>query len=207
MRPTPKFPYLEHDGILAFAHRGGNLQAPENTMAAFSDAARQGYRFLETDVHASRDGVVFAFHDDTLLRMTGEDIAINALDAADIDSITVAGGHAIPRMEDLLEAFPECRFNIDAKAWPVVEPLGQLIRRTEVDDRICIGAFNDERIFKVCQLVGRPCVSQYRGTRIFALSFGRVVGVERLFYRRMRAIPRQPKGCFYGYAGFSGACP
>ena len=155
MRPTPKFPYLEHDGILAFAHRGGNLRASENTMAAFSDAARQGYRFLETDVHASRDGVVFAFHDDNLLRMTGEDIAINALDAADIDSITVAGGHAIPRMEDLLEAFPECRFNIDAKAWPVVEPLGQLIRRTEVDDRICIGAFNDERIFKVRQLVGR----------------------------------------------------
>ena len=50
--------------------------------------------------------MVYAFHDDTLLRMTGEDIAINALDAADIDSITVAGGHAIPRMEDLLEAFP-----------------------------------------------------------------------------------------------------
>ena len=47
MRPTPKFPYLEHDGVLAFAHRGGNLQAPENTMAAFSDAARQGYRFLK----------------------------------------------------------------------------------------------------------------------------------------------------------------
>ena len=45
---------------------------------------------------------------------------------------------------------------VDAKAWPVVEPLGKLIRRSEVDDRICIGAFNDERIFKVCQLVGRP---------------------------------------------------
>ena len=116
MRPTPKFPYLEHNGILAFAHRGGNLRASENTMAAFSDAARQGYRFLETDVHASRDGVVFAFHDDTLLRMTGEDVAINALDATDIDSITVAGGHAITRVENLFEAFPECRFNIDAKA-------------------------------------------------------------------------------------------
>ena len=106
--------------------------------------------------------------------MTGEDIAINALDAADIDSITVAGGHAIPRMEDLLEAFPECRFNIDAKAWPVVEPLGQLIRRTEVDDRICIGAFNDERIFKVCQLVGRPCVtvSGYANPRAFVWPHG-----------------------------------
>ena len=71
---------------------------------------------METDVHASRDGVVFAFRDDTLLRMTGEDMAINALDAVDIDSITVAGGHAITRVENLFEAFPECRFNIDAKA-------------------------------------------------------------------------------------------
>ena len=35
MRPTPKFPYLEHDGILAFAHRGGNLQAPKTRWQRF----------------------------------------------------------------------------------------------------------------------------------------------------------------------------
>ena len=70
MRPVAKHPFLEHDGVMAFAHRGGNRNAPENTMAAFADAVAMGYRYLETDVHASLDGVAFAFHDDDLTRMT-----------------------------------------------------------------------------------------------------------------------------------------
>ena len=64
----------DHDSVLAFAHRGGDRVAPENTMAAFHDAVGQGYRYLETDVHASKDGVVYAFHDDNLARMVGEDV-------------------------------------------------------------------------------------------------------------------------------------
>ena len=74
-----------------------------------------------------------------------------------------------------------------------MEPLGQLIRRTEVDDRICIGAFNDERIFKVCQLVGRPLCHSI-GVRDLALSFGRMVGVERLFTAGCVQFPVNRKG-------------
>ncbi|MFN9357634.1 MAG: glycerophosphodiester phosphodiesterase family protein, partial [Alphaproteobacteria bacterium] len=47
MRPA-KYPYLEHGGVLAFAHRGGALEAPENTMKAFDYAVSLGYRYLET---------------------------------------------------------------------------------------------------------------------------------------------------------------
>ena len=156
MRHTPRYAFLEYDGMLAFAHRSGDRNAPENTMAAFADAAAQGYVYMETDVHASRDGEVFAFHDDSLLRMTGDDIAISALDAADVDAIRIAGDHAIPRLADVLEAFPACRFNIDAKAWPVVKPLADLVRRLNDDARLNIAAFNDARVSKVCRLVGRP---------------------------------------------------
>lgn len=151
-------PFLRHDGVLAFAHRGGNLAAPENTMAAFAHAVGLGYRYLETDVHASADGEVFAFHDDDLKRMTGEDVAISALSAADVAAIRLPGGHEIPKMADLFEAFPEARFNIDAKAWPVVEPLAALINRTQTHDRVCIGAFNDDRIDTLYRLTqGRVC--------------------------------------------------
>ena len=129
MRPKAEYAYLDHDGVLAFAHRGGDRVAPENTLAAFQDAVDQGYRYLETDVHASADGVVYAFHDDDLQRMVGEPVAISTLNSKQIDALRVEGGHAIPRMADLFEAFPDARFNIDAKAWPVVEPLCRKPRR------------------------------------------------------------------------------
>ncbi|MCH1542647.1 MAG: glycerophosphodiester phosphodiesterase [Alphaproteobacteria bacterium] len=163
MRPPAKYKYLAHEGVLAFAHRGGDRVAPENTVAAFQDAVAQGYRYLETDVHASKDGVVYAFHDDDLNRMAagfdGEDVAISTLTAAEIDRLRVHGGHHIPTMAELFESFPEARFNIDAKAWPVVEPLIALINKTETHQRICIGSFSDKRIKTVLRGVGDICHS------------------------------------------------
>lgn len=159
MRPTPKYPYLAHDGVLAFAHRGGDRVAPENTMAAFEDAVNQGYRYLETDVHASKDGVVYAFHDDNLARMVGDDVAISTLTAKEIDALKVHGAHHIPRMEELFEAFPEARFNIDAKAWPVVAPLAALLTKTQTQKRVCIGSFSDKRIKAVLRAAGDMCHS------------------------------------------------
>lgn len=129
-------------------------------MAAFRDAVGQGYRYLETDVHASKDGEVFAFHDDDLTRMTGDPVAISTLSAQEIDAIVLEGGHAIPRLSDLLEAFPDANFNIDAKAWPVVEPLGKLINDMDVHARVCVGAFEDARLARVVEITnGKICSS------------------------------------------------
>ena len=159
MPKKSSYEFLRHDGVLAFAHRGGDRVAPENTMAAFADAVAQGYRYLETDVHASKDGVVYAFHDNDLTRMVGDNVAISALTAKQIDALQLAGGHGIPRMSDLFEAFPEARFNIDAKDWPVVAPLADLINQTKTHQRVCIGSFSDKRIAEVLRLTGDICHS------------------------------------------------
>ena len=72
----PSHAFLEHDGILAFAHRGDGEAAPENTAAAFESAVGLGFRYLETDVHCTRDGVLIAFHDDRLDRVTDQRAAL-----------------------------------------------------------------------------------------------------------------------------------
>jgi glycerophosphoryl diester phosphodiesterase len=52
------------------AHRGGSLEAPENTLAAFRHAISLGIRFVECDVQMSRDGQLVVMHDETLDRTT-----------------------------------------------------------------------------------------------------------------------------------------
>lgn len=147
-------PYLEHSGIIAFAHRGGNRLAPENTLAAFQAAADMGYRYLETDVHAASDGTVYAFHDPSLERMTGDDKNICDLNAADIDSLRIDGDHAIPRLTDLLEAFPDARFNIDAKADSSVAPLVEVIKSAQCLDRVGFCSFSRKRTARLEKALG-----------------------------------------------------
>ncbi|MBV1885896.1 MAG: hypothetical protein KUG61_02350, partial [Parvibaculaceae bacterium] len=83
MRPA-KYSYLESDTVLAMAHRGGACAYPENTLRAFQHAVDLGYRYVETDVHATRDGVLLAFHDDKLDRVTNKTGVIAELDYAQV---------------------------------------------------------------------------------------------------------------------------
>lgn len=118
----------------------------ENTLAAFEHAVALGYHYLETDVHATADGVLLAFHDDLLDRVTDQVGSIADLSAAEVDRARIAGEHRIPRMADLLEAFPDCRFNIDIKSAGAVRPLADLLARTRAQSRACVGSFSLRRL-------------------------------------------------------------
>lgn len=151
---------LNRRAILPFAHRGAGLLAPENTRAAFAQAVALGYPVIETDIQASADGSLYVFHDRSLQRLTGEDRTIDSLSDRDIRALRVNGDHAIPKLADMLEEFPETCFNLDAKTWPCVAPMAELIRRTGSRDRLCIGSFSEARIKAVlAELGGDICHS------------------------------------------------
>ncbi|GMV62999.1 MAG: glycerophosphoryl diester phosphodiesterase [Parvibaculum sp.] len=153
MRPA-KFPYLEHDGLLAFAHRGGAGAWPENTMPAFQGAVDLGYRYIETDVHATRDGVLLAFHDDMLDRVTDSTGCIAEMDYVDVHKARIAGTEPIPLMADLLAAWPEVRINIDPKRDNAALPLIRLIKDAQAIDRVCVTAFSGRRTAGIRDALG-----------------------------------------------------
>lgn len=157
-RPASDYPYFDAPTPIGLAHRGGAAYEPnvgrENTVAAFRQAVDMGYRYLETDVHATSDGRLVAFHDDVLDRVTDGVGAVAGLGWADVSRARTAAGDEVPLMEDLLEAFPDARFNIDVKAPGAVRPLADLVRRTGAVDRVCVGSFSDERLRAVRRLVG-----------------------------------------------------
>jgi glycerophosphoryl diester phosphodiesterase len=123
-------------------------------MPAFAHAVSLGFRYLETDVHVTADGVVVAFHDDDLSRTCGRSGRISELSWADVGAARVGGIEPIPRLRDLVEAFPEARLNIDCKSDSAIEPLAQEIRRLGVLDRVCLASFSDRRIRSLRRQLG-----------------------------------------------------
>lgn len=162
---TPiRHPYLDHPGPLAFAHRGGAADGLENTMTQFRRAVEAGYRYIETDVHATKDGRLVAFHDATLDRVTDGAGRIADLPWSQVRHARVAGTERVPLFEDLLEAFPDVRWNVDVKAEAALHPFLNLIGRTNAWERICLGSFSEARVVRAQRLAGPKLATSY-GTR------------------------------------------
>jgi glycerophosphoryl diester phosphodiesterase len=169
-----RHPYLDTDGPIAIAHRGGASERIENTMEAFAHAVALGYRYVETDVRVTADGVALAFHDDDLRRACGRSGRISQLTWDEVRDLRVHGSAPIPLLEDVLGAWPHLRINIDCKSDMGVAPLLAAIRRTDAFDRVCVAAFSDRRLARLRALAGgRLCTSLGPGG-LAALRAGRL---------------------------------
>lgn len=178
------YPYLEHEGPIAFAHRGGAAGGVENSLAAFQHAYDVGYRYVETDVHATADRVLLAFHDTTLDRVTDQRGTIAALTAAEVDRARIGGREPIPRLADLLGSFPDVRVNVDVKdAWAIT-PLVDVIRRTSSIDRVCVASFSGRRIAAVRGALGPRLATAYAPRDVVTLRLATTVPALR------RLLPR-----------------
>ena len=173
--PLPPHPYLDWPQPIAFAHRGGASDAPENTMPAFQYAVDLGYRYVETDVQVTADGVLLAFHDFNLKRTCGIDRRVRDMTWAEVQHARVNGVAPIPTLEELLGAWPDLRVNIDCKADSAVDALVSALRRTNALPRVCVGAFSDVRIRKLRAILGPDLCSALGPGGVSQLRYGRML--------------------------------
>ncbi len=99
-----------NDGFLKtapIAHRGlHDGETPENSMPAFFAAAEHGYA-IETDVRFTSDKQLVVFHDDGLLRMTGDPRPVSGCTLAELARLTLKSSspqERIPLFSDVLQA-------------------------------------------------------------------------------------------------------
>ena len=181
MTPSRHYSYLEPPLPLVMAHRGGALEAPENSWDAFRHAVDGlGYRYLETDVRVTADGQVVTFHDATLDRTTNLTGPLSARSAAELSTAQIKGPNGlisvgVPLLADVLRTWPNLRVNLDAKSDDVVGPLGDLIDRLGALDRVGVGSFSEGRVDKLRQRFGASLCTfcgVSESTRLRAASLG-----------------------------------
>ncbi len=152
-------PYLSAEYPLRFAHRGSRVLWPENTAEAFQGAFDLGYRYIETDVQITHDGVVVAFHDATLERTTNGSGPVGRWDFADLQRLDAAWwfdpgkgyplrgtGVRVRSLSEVFEMWPNAYFNIDLKGRNLEWPVADVIKRHRKETTTMIGSFVDHRV-------------------------------------------------------------
>jgi glycerophosphoryl diester phosphodiesterase len=171
-----RYPYLNVATPIAFAHRGGAAEGDENSLNAFARAIAAGYRYLEIDVHATRDGVCVVFHDDTLDRMLGRSGKVEDVTFADLRAMRIGGESLVPTLGEVLDAFPEARLNIDLKTDASVDPAIETLWRLGARDRVLLASFSDRRIRWVRKVCGPRQATSMGQREVAALRLGSLHG-------------------------------
>lgn len=199
--------FFDHPGPLAFAHRGGPEGTVENSWAAFENAVRLGYRYIETDVRATSDGVPVAFHDPGLERLTGSTGPIGGTPSGRLGHVRLADGSQVPKLEDLLAAWPELRWNVDVKSAAAVGPVVEALRRTKATPRVLVTAFSARRVAQLRSALG-PAVAV--GASTLEVAWLLLARYARLTPARAGCSAAQVPESFRGLrvvdAGFVEAC-
>ena len=167
-------PYLDVPGVAISAHRGGSIEAPENTIESFEYSIELGSSYIETDVQLSSNGIPYIFHDNDLKRLFGKNIIFNSLHSDEIDELILFDKYKIPTLESTLQKFPDTLFQIDVKTDEVVLPTMEVIKKTNSTDKVCIASFSSKRLKQVHKLYPEICLSMgpFEVMKLLLASFG-----------------------------------
>jgi glycerophosphoryl diester phosphodiesterase len=171
-------PYFPARGIACFAHRGGAACWPENTLVAFRGGLDSGCRWIETDVHMTRDGHVVCFHDHTLGRTTNGHGRIRDYDLAELRRFDAGyhftpDGHrhpfrgqgiTIPTLDELAALDPSAYINLEIKQThpPMAEALWRRIDALGLHERVLI-ASADASLVRAFRNLARGTIASSAG--------------------------------------------
>lgn len=129
--------FFEGTRPLVFAHRGGIMLGPENTLPTFDAGMKAGADGLELDVRLSADEVVVVHHDKTLERTTRGAGPVRARTAAELS------GLGVPTLREVLQRYPGTRLIIEMKEDEAA--LGDAVAREVAEagavHRVCAAGF------------------------------------------------------------------
>ncbi len=145
--PLPRHPFFS-EPARNYAHRGGNVAAPEATLPAFAAAIEAGADVLEFDVRLTADGVLVVIHDATVDRTTDGAGPVRDMTLAELRRWNASSGRPsdpptrIPTLEEVFAAHPERRMAIEMKTPETAAPLCRSLAAAGRQTRTLVAAFD-----------------------------------------------------------------
>jgi glycerophosphoryl diester phosphodiesterase len=151
---------------IIFAHRGASAHAPENTLAAFELALRQGADGIELDAKLSKDNQVVVIHDPTVDRTTEGTGDVKSLSLADLRKLDAGShfdiayqGEVIPTLDEVCKAVGQMTFinieltNYASKTDRLPDRVAAVVRKNKLSRRVIFSSFNPLALFRIHRLI------------------------------------------------------
>lgn len=192
-KPRPDKPYLHLSRPLNFAHRGGALLAPENTLTAFRNAVEIGADVLELDIHATKDSKLVVIHDSTVEGPSGTKRAVKELALEELKRLKPT----IPALREVFAEFPDRRINIEIKPAnpPIAAKLASLIKEMRMTDKVLVASYDYKTIKNFRRLAPKVATgASAQELRVFHVF--RTLGLIRFYNPRADAfqVPEYYRG-------------
>ncbi|PYI56961.1 glycerophosphodiester phosphodiesterase [Paenibacillus flagellatus] len=145
--------------VRVVGHRGAAGDAPENTLASFALAVKQGADAIELDVHPSKDGRLVVCHDTTVNRTTNGKGEIGQMTVEQLKKLDAGSwggkafaGERLPLLEDVFDLVPprmEVNVEIKSDSPALRDALIGMLRERELFGRVFVSSFNHECLVRL----------------------------------------------------------
>jgi len=165
------------------AHRGASFDAPENTLAAFQEAWKQGADAIEGDFYLTKDGHIVCIHDKTTERTTLGTAKLKPAESTleELRDLDVGSwkhekyaGERIPLIEEVLATVPQKgKILVEIKCGPeIIEPLRVVLEKSSLrPEQIVIICFDEEVVKQA-----REKMPQYKANWLTSYKQNKVTG-------------------------------
>ncbi len=161
---TPRPHLLAHRGLSQ--HRS---DVDENSIEAFEEALKHGATHIESDVHATKDGIAVLFHDDDLERVARLPLKISELTLSELQALSLTHGSKVPSLLEVLQRFPNLRLNLDVKAEAGCKATADAINQLGAFDRVLVSSFSNSRKLSTLKLLRSPVATSASSSEVLAL--------------------------------------
>ena len=142
------------NNFMIIGHRGACYYNPENTLASFKKALQLGCKFIECDVHLSKDKKVVIIHDKTLERTTNGEGLVAKYTLKELKELNAGNGEKIPTLEEYINLLKNKAVMVIElkKSKGIINKVFQIIKKNKIENKILIVSFHSSYLTKIKKL-------------------------------------------------------